>query len=208
MAVTVDGNLPAWSSPKDVILGIINHLGVGGGIGHVVEYRGSTIEAMSMEGRMTVCNMSIEAGARAGLVAPDETTFSYIKGRPFAPAGDEWDAALDYWRSLPTEAGAEFDREVALDAANKADLVLHVRRKREQTAGLDPRAAVYDLLRPVWQVRRVDPSRRGFPAHDPAYFRKPGSLYVRRERRRVERVRIEVLAYRGVPGRWRQVIEG
>ncbi|MEE8490798.1 MAG: 3-isopropylmalate dehydratase large subunit [Acidimicrobiia bacterium] len=118
MAVTVDGNLPAWSSPKDVILGIINHLGVGGGIGHVVEYRGSTIEAMSMEGRMTVCNMSIEAGARAGLVAPDETTFSYIKGRPFAPAGDEWDAALEYWRSLPTEAGAEFDREVALDAAD------------------------------------------------------------------------------------------
>ena len=117
MAITVDGNLPPWSSPKDVILAIINQIGVDGGIGHVLEYRGSAIAAMSMEGRMTVCNMSIEAGARAGLVAPDETTFSYLKGRPYAPAGDDWDGALEYWRTLPTDQGAAFDRELQLDAA-------------------------------------------------------------------------------------------
>ena len=117
MAITVGGSLPPWSSPKDLILGIINQIGVDGGTGHVFEYRGTAIEAMSMEGRMTVCNMSIEAGARAGLIAPDETTFSYLKGRPYAPTGDHWDAAVEYWRSLPTEPGASFDRELNLDAA-------------------------------------------------------------------------------------------
>jgi 3-isopropylmalate/(R)-2-methylmalate dehydratase large subunit len=117
MAVTVDGELPAGVSAKDVILGIINRIGTGGGTGHIVEYRGSAIRALSMEGRMTICNMSIEAGARAGVVAPDDTTFAYVEGRPHAPAGPDWERALDDWRTLPTDTGAAFDREVAIDAA-------------------------------------------------------------------------------------------
>ena len=118
MAITVDGDLPAGVAAKDVILGIIQRIGTSGGVGHIVEYRGSAIRALSMEGRMTVCNMSIEAGARAGMVAPDDTTFAYIEGRPHAPAGTAWEAALDSWRSLPTDDGATFDREVAIDAAD------------------------------------------------------------------------------------------
>jgi 3-isopropylmalate/(R)-2-methylmalate dehydratase large subunit len=117
MAVTVDGRTPADVSAKDIILGIIARIGVGGGTGHIVEYRGEAIRALSMEGRMTVCNMSIEAGARAGMIAPDETTFAYLEGRPHAPAGADWERALDHWRGLPTDAGAAFDREVRLDAA-------------------------------------------------------------------------------------------
>ncbi|NNF08909.1 MAG: 3-isopropylmalate dehydratase large subunit [Acidimicrobiia bacterium] len=116
MAVDVTGELPAWSTAKDIILAIINHIGVGGGAGHVIEYRGDTIAGLSMEGRMTICNMSIEGGARAGMIAPDETTFSYLKGRPHAPHGDAWDAALDYWRSLPSDPDARFDWEVVLHA--------------------------------------------------------------------------------------------
>ncbi len=117
MAVTVDGALPDGVTAKDVILALIARIGTGGGQGHVVEYRGEAVEAMSMEARMTMCNMSIEAGARAGMVAPDETTFAYLKGRPHAPADADWDAALAYWRTLRTEPGATFDREVVLDAA-------------------------------------------------------------------------------------------
>jgi 3-isopropylmalate/(R)-2-methylmalate dehydratase large subunit len=117
MAVTVDGKLPHGVSAKDVILGIINRIGTGGGTGHVVEYRGSAIRALSMEGRMTVCNMSIEAGARAGMVAPDDTTFAYVEGRPHAPRGADWERALDDWSTLPTDPGARFDREVTVDAA-------------------------------------------------------------------------------------------
>jgi 3-isopropylmalate/(R)-2-methylmalate dehydratase large subunit len=116
MAVTVEGELPAGCSAKDVILGIINRIGTGGGVGHVIEYRGSTIRALSMEGRMTICNMSIEAGARAGLVAPDGTTLAYVEGRPHAPAGADWERALEDWRALPTDDGAVFDAEVAIDA--------------------------------------------------------------------------------------------
>ena len=123
MAVTVNGELGHGVTSKDIILGIINRIGVGGGIGHVIEYRGSAIEALSMEARMTICNMSIEGGARAGLVAPDETTISYLEGRPYAPKGDDWDAAVAYWRSLPTDEGASFDTEIIIDAADLAPYV-------------------------------------------------------------------------------------
>src|SRR4051794_14474967 len=117
MAITVDGDLPAGVTAKDIILAIIGRIGTGGGIGSVIEYRGSAIRALSMEGRMTVCNMSIEAGARAGLVAPDDKTFAYLEGRRFAPKLADWEAALEYWRSLPTDDGAAFDKEIVLDAA-------------------------------------------------------------------------------------------
>src|SRR5687768_9533297 len=117
MAVVVDGDLPAGVTAKDVILAVIGRIGTGGGIGSVIEYRGSAIRSLSMEGRMTVCNMSIEAGARAGLVAPDDVTFAYLEGRPRAPRGAAWEQALDDWRSLVTDGGAAFDKEGALDAA-------------------------------------------------------------------------------------------
>jgi 3-isopropylmalate/(R)-2-methylmalate dehydratase large subunit len=117
MAVTVEGDLPPGVTAKDVILAIIGRIGTGGGIGSVIEYRGSAIRALSMEGRMTVCNMSIEAGARAGMIAPDDTTFSYLEGRPHAPSGAAWERALDDWRSLATDEGDAFDKEVSLDAA-------------------------------------------------------------------------------------------
>jgi len=116
MAVEVDGELPFGVTAKDVILSIIGRIGVDGGVGHVIEYRGDTIAGLSMEGRMTICNMSIEAGARAGLVAPDETTFAYLKGRPHAPQGSDWDAALEHWRTLPTDQGAMFERVERFDA--------------------------------------------------------------------------------------------
>ena len=117
LAITVDGELPAGSTAKDVILAILGRIGTGGGIGHIAEYRGSTIEALSMEGRMTVCNMSIEAGAKAGLIAPDDTTFDYVRGREHAPKGDAWEEAVAYWRTLRTDDDATFDKEVRLDAA-------------------------------------------------------------------------------------------
>jgi 3-isopropylmalate/(R)-2-methylmalate dehydratase large subunit len=117
MAITVDGKLPEGSTAKDVILAIIGRIGTGGGIGHIIEYRGEVFEAMSMEGRMTVCNMSIEAGAKAGLIAPDDTTFAYLEGRQHAPSGAAWEQALDAWRSLPTDAGATFDAEITIDGS-------------------------------------------------------------------------------------------
>ena len=123
MAVNVDGELPPGVSAKDIILAVIAKIGTGGGQGHVIEYRGSAIEALSMEGRMTICNMSIEAGARAGMVAPDETTFEFLKGRPNAPQGADWDAAVAAWRQLRTDEGAEFDTEVYLDAAELSPFV-------------------------------------------------------------------------------------
>src|SRR5205085_6311562 len=120
MEVRVDGELPVGVTAKDIVLGIIGRIGIGGGIGHVVEYTGSAIRNLSMEGRMTVCNMSIEGGARAGMIAPDDTTFAYVEGRPYAPKGQLWNEALDYWRSLPTDPDATFDKVVTLNAADIA----------------------------------------------------------------------------------------
>jgi 3-isopropylmalate/(R)-2-methylmalate dehydratase large subunit len=123
MAVTITGALPDGVTAKDLVLALIAKVGTGGGAGYVVEYRGDTIENMSMEGRMTICNMSIEWGARAGMVAPDQTTFDYLQGRPHAPEGDEWDAAVEYWRTLYTDPDATFDREVILDATQLTPFV-------------------------------------------------------------------------------------
>jgi 3-isopropylmalate/(R)-2-methylmalate dehydratase large subunit len=117
MAVTVEGDLPAGCTAKDLVLGIIRALGTGGGVGSVIEYRGAAIRALSMEGRMTVCNMSIEGGARAGLIAPDDTTFAYLEGRQHSPKGAAWERALDDWRGLATDEGAEFDHELVFDAS-------------------------------------------------------------------------------------------
>ncbi|WP_084626996.1 3-isopropylmalate dehydratase large subunit [Pseudoclavibacter soli] len=116
MAINVEGTLRPGVTAKDIILAVIAEIGTGGGQGHILEYRGSAIRALSMEGRMTICNMSIEAGARAGLVAPDQTTFDYVKGRAHAPQGEAWQEALEYWKTLPTDEGAVFDREVFIDA--------------------------------------------------------------------------------------------
>lgn len=123
MAVNVDGVLPAGVTAKDIILAVIARIGTGGGQGHVIEYRGSAIESLSMEGRMTVCNMSIEAGARAGMVAPDEITYEYLKGRSHAPAGADWDHAVAAWDQLRTDPGAEFDTEIHVDAATLSPFV-------------------------------------------------------------------------------------
>ncbi|WP_068400594.1 3-isopropylmalate dehydratase large subunit [Kribbia dieselivorans] len=123
MAINVDGELPAGVTAKDVILAVIAKIGTGGGQGYVLEYRGSAIEALSMEARMTICNMSIEAGARAGMIAPDQTTFDYLKGRPHAPQGADWDAAVEYWSSLRTDEGSTYDAEVHLDATELTPFV-------------------------------------------------------------------------------------
>jgi 3-isopropylmalate/(R)-2-methylmalate dehydratase large subunit len=116
-AINIDGALSRAVTAKDLILSIIGQIGVAGGTGHVLEYRGAVIRALSMEERMTVCNMSIEAGARAGMIAPDETTYSYLRGRPRAPGGQAWERALERWRALPSDAGARYDREITLDGA-------------------------------------------------------------------------------------------
>jgi 3-isopropylmalate/(R)-2-methylmalate dehydratase large subunit len=123
MAVNVNGELPDGVTAKDIVLALIAKVGTGGGQGYVVEYRGSTIRALSMEGRMTICNMSIEWGAKAGMMAPDETTFAYLSGRPHAPEGDDWDAAVAYWRTLYTDDDAVFDREVDIDATQLTPFV-------------------------------------------------------------------------------------
>ncbi len=123
MRVRVEGTLGPGVTAKDVVLAIIAKIGAAGGVGHVIEYAGSTIRGLSMEGRLTVCNMSIEAGARAGMVAPDDTTYAYLHGKPLAPKGAAWDRALAYWRSLPSDDGAAFDREVVLDAAQIVPMV-------------------------------------------------------------------------------------
>ena len=123
MAITVNGALPPGVTAKDLILAVIAQIGTGGGQGYVIEYRGEGVRGLSMEGRMTLCNMSIEAGARAGMVAPDETTFAYIEGREHAPQGVDWDAAVAYWRTLVTDPDAEFDREVIIEASELSPFV-------------------------------------------------------------------------------------
>jgi 3-isopropylmalate/(R)-2-methylmalate dehydratase large subunit len=123
MAVTVDGDLPHGVTAKDLVLAVIGRIGTDGGSGHIIEYRGSAVRGLSMEGRMTVCNMSIEGGARAGMIAPDDVTFAFLEGRDHAPKGAAWEEALDYWRTLPTDPGASFANEVVLDAADLAPFV-------------------------------------------------------------------------------------
>ncbi len=123
MLVRIDGALPPGVTAKDITLAVIGRIGTAGGTGYVIEYAGDAIKNLSMEGRMTVCNMSIEAGARAGLIAPDEKTFEYIKGRPLAPTGENWDKAVAYWKTLPSDAGAKYDAEVILNAADIAPQV-------------------------------------------------------------------------------------
>jgi 3-isopropylmalate/(R)-2-methylmalate dehydratase large subunit len=123
MRVTVAGALPLGITAKDLTLAVIGTIGTAGGTGHVIEYAGEAIRGLSMEGRMTVCNMSIEAGARAGLIAPDDVTFAYLKGRPMVPTGELWEKAVAYWRTLPSDEGAEYDREVTLEAARIAPQV-------------------------------------------------------------------------------------
>src|ERR1700682_650900 len=123
LRISIDGALPTAVSAKDVILSIIRDIGVGGATGYAVEYAGSTVRAMSMEGRMTICNMSIEAGARIGMIGPDDTTYEFLAGRRYAPKGADWDKASAYWRTLPTDADAAFDRELHFDAAHLAPMV-------------------------------------------------------------------------------------
>jgi 3-isopropylmalate/(R)-2-methylmalate dehydratase large subunit len=123
LAINVSGRLQPGVTAKDLVLGIIGHIGVSGGTGHVIEFCGEAIRALNMDERMTVCNMSIEAGARAGMIAPDETTFAYLKGRPRAPQGEAWERAVTHWRTLPSDAGAVFDREVQIDASTLAPMI-------------------------------------------------------------------------------------
>jgi 3-isopropylmalate/(R)-2-methylmalate dehydratase large subunit len=151
MRVVVDGTLPPGVHAKDVILAIIARIGTAGGAGHVIEYAGSTIRALGIEGRLTICNMSIEAGARAGMVAPDDITFTYLHGRPYAPRGADWDKALAYWGSLPSDADAQFDREVRLDAAGIAPMV---------TWGTSPEAAAPITERVPDPASEPDAARR------------------------------------------------
>ena len=158
LAVTVEGELPQGVTAKDVVLGLIGRTGIQQGQGHLVEYRGSAIRALSMEGRMTVCNMTIEWGAKAGMVAPDDTTFSYLEGRPHAPRGLEWEVAVDYWRSLATDEGASFDGEIKIDATqlepyvtwgtNPGQVVPITGRVPAPHSEPDERALAYMDLRP------------------------------------------------------------
>jgi 3-isopropylmalate/(R)-2-methylmalate dehydratase large subunit len=169
LAVTVEGELPRGVAAKDVALGIIGRLGVSGGAGHSIEYRGSTIRGLSLEGRMTVCNMSIEAGARCGMVAPDEATFAYLEGRPFAPKGPLWEKALDDWRSLPSDPDATFDRELRIYArelepyvtwgTNPGQSVPVSGRVPEPRGETDERALRYMALEPGIAIQDISLDR-------------------------------------------------
>jgi 3-isopropylmalate/(R)-2-methylmalate dehydratase large subunit len=168
MRVNVLGALPVGVTSKDLILAIIAKIGAAGGTGYVIEYAGPAISALSIEARLTLCNMSIEAGARAGMVAPDETTYAYIKGRPFAPQGADWDQALKYWRSLPSDPGASFDTEVTLDAAALTPMV---------TWGLSPETAVPVGARVPDPAAEPNEERRASILHDLDYMGlQPGML--------------------------------
>jgi 3-isopropylmalate/(R)-2-methylmalate dehydratase large subunit len=161
MRIVIDGALGAGIHAKDVILAIIARIGTAGGVGHVIEYAGSTIRALGIEGRLTICNMSIEAGARAGMVAPDDTTFAYLHGRPYAPKGADWDKAVAYWNSLASDADALFDREVHLDAAEMAPMV---------TWGTNPEAAAPITERVPDPASATDAARRNSMERALAYM--------------------------------------
>ena len=161
MRISVDGRLGPGVDAKDLILAVIATIGAGGGVRHAIEYAGSTIRAMSMDERMTVCNMSIEAGARAGMIAPDETTFAYVEGRPLAPRGDAWRAALEEWKALPSDPGAVFDREVRLTASEIAPTV---------TCGTSPQDALPITARVPDPMAVADPGRRESMARALAYM--------------------------------------
>jgi len=165
LAVTVEGDLPIGVTAKDVVLGVISVTGTSGGVGHLVEYRGSTIASLSMEGRMTVCNMSIEWGAKAGMIAPDDTTFSYLEKRPHAPKGAAWKKAVDHWRSLPTDADAVFDEEIKIDAGsltpfvtwgtNPGQVVPVTGRVPDPRSDTDARALRYMDLKPGTAIEDI-----------------------------------------------------
>ncbi|BBK37452.1 3-isopropylmalate dehydratase large subunit [Allostella sp. ATCC 35155] len=159
MRIAVEGRLPEGLGGKDVILAIIGQISAAGASGHAVEYCGPAIRALSMEGRLTVCNMSIEAGARAGLIAPDDTTFAYLAGRPYAPVGKAWDAALAHWRSLPTDAGATYDRSVTIDVSGLAPMVTWG-TSPEDAAPIDGRvpdpSAIADAARRESKIRALE----------------------------------------------------
>jgi 3-isopropylmalate/(R)-2-methylmalate dehydratase large subunit len=161
MRVTVDGKLPPGVAAKDIILAIIGEIGTAGGTGSAIEYAGDAIRALSMEGRMTVCNMSVEGGARAGMIAPDETTYAYLKDRPKAPKGADWDAARRYWDTLPSDPGAAFDREVKLDAAKLPPLV---------TWGTNPEQVVSIAGRVPVASDIADPGKRSAAERSLAYM--------------------------------------
>ena len=166
MRITVDGRLGAGVGAKDVILAIIAHISAAGGVGHALEYAGAVFRSMSMAERMTVCNMSIEAGARCGMVAPDDTTYAYVKGRPFAPAGEAWERARAYWTTLPSDASATFDREVRLDGAAIAPTV---------TWGTSPQDALPITAR-VPDPAAVEPARRASLERALAYMGLTGGM--------------------------------
>jgi 3-isopropylmalate/(R)-2-methylmalate dehydratase large subunit len=169
MRVTVDGKLPPGVAAKDIILAIIGEIGTAGGTGSAIEYAGEAIRALSMEGRMTVCNMSVEGGARAGMIAPDETTYAYLKDRPKAPKGADWDAARRYWDTLPSDAGAAFDREVKLDAAKLPPLV---------TWGTNPEQVVSITGRVPVAADIADPGKRSAAERSLAYMGLKGGEMV------------------------------
>ena len=165
MAIRVEGDLPTGVTPKDIILGVIANIGTGGATGHVIEYMGSTIRSLSMEGRMTICNMSIEAGARAGLIAPDETTFAYMRGRPFVPK--DWDEALEIWRQLPSDDGATFDTTLEFAAADLEPFI---------SWGTNPGQSIPISGRVPSPDEASDPSERDSIERALAYMDLPGGI--------------------------------